>query len=151
MKEFKIIVAGPRNCTDKRLIYEAISKGIEKLGTPNTIISGAATGVDTIAIDYAVEHGINFLKYPANWDDITVEGAVIKERWCKWKKRMIKYNAVAGHQRNEKMAQVADALIAIDFGTKGTSDMISRAKKHNLKIYQYQPSLLNEGDFEIEF
>ena len=151
MKEFKIIIAGPRDCKNKKLVYEAIEKGINKLGKPTLIISGAATGVDTLAIDYAIEHGINYVKYPADWDNIKIDVAVVKERWCKWKKKIVKYNAVAGHQRNQKMADAADALIAIDFGTSGTSDMINRAKKNGLKIYKYQPNILNEGDFEIEF
>lgn len=51
---------------------------------------------------------------------------------------------MAGFRRNKQMAEYADALIAIDLGTNGTKDMIEQAKKHNLKIYIYEPSQLEE-------
>jgi len=42
----------------------------------------------------------------------------------------------AGPLRNERMAQNADALIAIwDGKSPGTRDMIARAHKHGLKVY----------------
>lgn len=148
----KIIVSGSRDCTDKKLIYEVITAGIEELGKPSVIIHGDCRGVDKISEEYAKEHGINFIRYPADWNDFKCEGALVKERVNPWTKKKEKYNARAGFVRNEKMAIDADALISINIGnTPGTKDMLELAKKYNLKIYQYQPEPLNSGDFEINF
>lgn len=44
-----------------------------------------------------------------------------------------KYNILAGFNRNEKMAEVADMLIYFK-GGNGTNDMVQRAEKHGLQI-----------------
>ena len=152
MKNFKIIVAGPRECTDKDLIYEAIDFGIKELGKPTMIVAGGCIGVDKMAIEYAKEHGFNYVEDYADWNNIKVQGAVIKERVNPWTKKKEKYNANAGFQRNERMASYSDALIAINIGnTPGTSNMIKIAKDFNLKVYIYEPKTLNTGDFLVEF
>ena len=45
-----------------------------------------------------------------------------------------KYWKLAGHHRNELMAQEADALIAFNRGTSGTQNMLSLAQRYVLKI-----------------
>ena len=148
----KIIVAGSRDCVDRKLIYEAIEEGIKELGKPTCIIHGNCRGVDKISEDWAKENGVNYLRYPADWNDIKCEGALVKERVNPWTKKKEKYNANAGFQRNEKMAIDGDALIAVNIGnTPGTKNMVELAKDYNLKVYEYQPQPLNTGDFEINF
>ena len=49
-----------------------------------------------------------------------------------------KYGKSAGYRRNQDMANVAEALIAIRVGgeaSKGTTHMINIAKAKNLQIY----------------
>ena len=82
-----------------------------------TLVVGGASGVDALARDWA-----------------------ISDRYC-WHVHQIlaewdKYGRAAGPLRNERMAQNADALIAVwDGKSRGTKDMIERARKHGLKVY----------------
>jgi len=143
----RTIIAGSRECTDYDLMCEVIEKAKESGITITTIISGECRGVDKMGEKYAEEKGLNLISFPAKWSDIEVEGAVIKEKMNPWKKKMEKYNSVAGFQRNQLMADNADALIAIDLGTNGTGDMIKRAEKAGLKVYIHRPNL--DEDLEI--
>lgn len=72
------------------------------------------------------------------WEDITHPDAYIKTNRYGYK-----YDALAGFRRNEEMAKYADALICIYNGNSpGSTDMLKRAKKHNLKVYKY---IVNEN------
>jgi len=52
-----------------------------------------------------------------------------------------KYNALAGFNRNQQMAEYADVLIAIiKNNSSGTRDMIDRMNKLNKKVYVYDES-----------
>jgi hypothetical protein len=108
----KVIVAGSREIVDYDLVIQAIKEsGFEV----TQVISGTARGVDTLGARYGKENNIPVREMSANWD-----------QWGK----------MAGFKRNEEMAQVADALIAIwDGQSKGTRNMISIAKRYNLRTY----------------
>lgn len=129
----KIIIAGSRTITDYHLIEEAFEKsgfGNSILGFCDTeIISGCAPGIDTLAIEFAENHGYTIKTFPADWDNLTVLGAIIREG------KFGKYNANAGKDRNIQMANYADALIAITNGSPGTAHMISEATKRKLRVY----------------
>jgi len=131
----RLIVAGSRACTDYNIVREAIELGLKELDiTPSIILSGDAAGVDRLGEKYAKEHGINCVKYLPKWKDVANKPASeIKSN------KFGKYWVKAGFERNQKMADEADALIAIDLGTNGTNDMIARAKKAGLKVYIYCP------------
>ena len=59
----KVLICGSRNITDPALVSQAVSQsGI----TPTHIISGGARGLDRLAGEYAVSHGIGFTEYPAD-------------------------------------------------------------------------------------
>ena len=82
------------------------------------IISGGASGVDSIAEYFAKQFNYAFKKFPANWN---------------------KYGKRAGYLRNVEMGNYADALIAIwDGKSKGTKHMIDIADKKGLKVYIYK-------------
>lgn len=82
------------------------------------VISGGARGIDTAGEAWARREGIPVIRYPADWD---------------------KHGKAAGPIRNELMAQNADALLAVwDGVSRGTADMIRRARKHGLKVHIYQ-------------
>lgn len=107
----KTIIAGSRHFND----YEKVVKIIRQSNFQITqVVSGGAKGVDSLGEKWAGKD--NYKRFPANWT---------------------KYGKAAGPIRNQQMADYADALIAIyDSRTsKGTKDMIKRAKKSNLKIY----------------
>jgi hypothetical protein len=108
----KTIIAGSRDCTDYNILLSAISNISWK---PSTIISGTARGVDRLGKRWAIENNIPLIRMPAQWD---------------------KYGKRAGYLRNESMAKISEALIAIWDGiSPGTKHMIDVAKNFKLLIY----------------
>jgi len=123
----KVIVAGCRHITDYDIVLEAIAESEFNI---TEVVSGKALGVDKFGELYADENQLPVKPFPADWKNLDVPNAVIKTN------RYGKYNAAAGHNRNEQMAEYADALIAVwDGKSTGTRDMIGRAMDHNLKLY----------------
>ena len=73
------------------------------------IISGCASGADTLGERYAVENGFKIEKYPADWQ---------------------KYGKSAGPRRNLQMAEACDFVICFwDGKSRGTRSMIEYAKQ----------------------
>lgn len=111
----KTIIAGSRSICKYSIVKKAIEKSRFEI---TTVISGGAIGVDTLGEDYGAELSIPIIKMPAEWD---------------------KYGRKAGHLRNEQMADIAEALIAIwDGVSRGTMHMINIAKKKGLKVFVYR-------------
>jgi len=122
----KVIIAGSRDITDYKLITEAIKNSGFDI---DEVVCGMASGIDILGASYAQEKEIPPKEMPANWYDLT-KPCILKYKNGK------PYNALAGFKRNEQMASYADALILIHHNTKGSLDMLKRAKKHGLKIYE---------------
>lgn len=131
----KTIIAGSRTITDKQHVFDAAFRAGTYYGIKITeVVSGAAPGVDRKGEEYAADVGIPVKQFPvkdAEWKNLTAPGARIVTRTDG-----SQYNANAAHDRNQRMADYAEALIAIwDGKSPGTRDMISRARKRGLKIY----------------
>jgi len=108
-----VIVAGGRDFNNKSIFY-AILNGLIK---DDTILSGHASGADSLAEQYAKEKNLPCKTYPAKWDI---------------------YGKSAGPIRNEVMAKHADKLIAFwNQSSKGTKNMIELAKKYKLTIFVF--------------
>lgn len=108
----KVIIAGSRNIVDYEVVKEAIE---ESQFTLKTIVSGGAKGVDALGEKYADEMNIPLHIYFADWNT---------------------HGRAAGPIRNRKMAENADALIAIwDGKSRGTKNMIETAQKLKLFVY----------------
>lgn len=103
--------------------------------TPVTeIVSGAARGVDASGERFARVFKLDLSKFPANWDDLTVPGAIIRQD-----KNGRKYNSKAGVTRNTLMAEYADALLLIwDGESSGSRDMRAKMLAKNKPIYEVQ-------------
>lgn len=109
----KVIIAGSRGITNKRMIYEKLDRMINRYPDIE-IVSGCAKGPDDIAISFAEDRVIPLHKYPANWE---------------------KYGKRAGYIRNEEMARVSDVLVAFwDCESRGTKHMIRLAIDYGLKV-----------------
>lgn len=108
----RVIIAGSRVITD----YAMLCQAVEQSGfSISRVLSGMATGVDTLAIRYAREHGLPLDPFPAQWN---------------------KFGRSAGYRRNAQMAEKADALIAVwDGQSPGTRHMIEVAKPQGLKVF----------------
>lgn len=115
----RTIIAGSRGITDYKVVLAAIRKAIEREQiTPTEILSGGAIGVDSLGEKFAHEFGMHVEYHLPDWD---------------------KYNKRAGLVRNEEMAKVADALIAIwDGKSRGTAHMIKIAQTHGVKTYVHK-------------
>lgn len=138
MSEFKLIVAGGRDYQDKDEMLAQMFAYVEELPGEDlevTIVTGMATGADKLAHEICVEEEFDYIPMPANWRDISVPGAVVKYN------SYGAYNAVAGHMRNQAMADMSDGLLAFwDGSSTGTKDMIKRAEKAGLivKVINYE-------------
>lgn len=99
----KVIIAGSRDVKD----YMLVARTVEESGWKDKItevVSGCATGVDTLGEQWARANNIPIKEMPANWNQ---------------------YGNSAGPMRNRQMAEYADAAIVIwDGKSRGTRNMI---------------------------
>ena len=108
----RVIIAGSRTIRDYAKLCDAVQRSGFAI---SRVVSGLARGVDTLAVRYAAENGLPCDRFPAEWD-----------RWGR----------SAGYRRNVRMAQHADALIALwDGGSPGTKHMIEVAQARGLIVF----------------
>lgn len=118
----RIIIAGSRQFND----YEKMLKTLDEFGVhlinsidPIEIISGHASGADTLGERFAKAYNYPLKIFPAEWN---------------------KYGRAAGPIRNEQMAKYAaeadrGMLIAFPIGeSRGTNNMIKLAKQYGLEV-----------------
>jgi hypothetical protein len=114
----KVIIAGSRGIQDRKAVEEAIEQSNFVI---DEVVCGMSYGVDAVAKEWAEEHEIPLVPFYARWN---TEGRA------------------AGPKRNARMAEYADALIAIwDGKSRGTKSMIEEAKKKRLHVFVYEPEL----------
>lgn len=113
--KYKVIIAGCRDFTDYELLREKCDYHLQNLRLEDiVIVSGHASGADSLGERYAQERGFQLETYPADWQA---------------------HGRAAGPIRNAKMANVVHALIAFwDGKSRGTKNMIETARKYNLKV-----------------
>jgi hypothetical protein len=108
----KIIIAGGRDFQDYALLSRSC-KHIFQLSPPTEIVSGCASGADSLGEKLANELGIPVTKFFADWT----------------------LGKIAGPIRNEHMAKYADGLICFwDGASRGTRNMIKLANKYDLQV-----------------
>jgi len=127
----KVIVAGGRDFNNYTLLEEKLILFFKNLDYNDIeIVSGCASGADSLGEVFARKNKIKITPFPADWNNLDAIPCKIKTN--KYGK---KYNALAGHNRNEQMAEYGDALVLFWNGkSTGSKDMLNRAEKHNLKI-----------------
>ena len=116
MDDYRVIIAGGREFQDYALLKEKCEYYLQnKLQSDNVIIvSGHASGADSLGERFAAEHGLQIELHPADW---------------------AKHGRAAGPIRNREMAESADALIAFwDGQSRGTKNMIDTANAKGLKV-----------------
>lgn len=114
----KTIIAGSRHINNPKILKRAISEANWRCDiVPTSVVSGKASGVDTLGENWAKNNKLPVHEYPADWD---------------------KYGKKAGYIRNALMAKNAEALIALwDGKSAGTKNMIDEASKLGLKTHVY--------------
>jgi hypothetical protein len=81
---------------------------------PTVVISGAASGADTLGEKWAMRHGIPVERFVAQWE---------------------KHGKSAGYKRNAEMVAVADAAVVLwDGESRGTRHTIGLAKEAGLRL-----------------
>ena len=108
----KVIIAGGRDYHNYDTLLEAIKEAQFPIAT---VVSGGAKGVDALGERYASEMNLQLNVYEADWET---------------------HGRAAGPIRNRKMAENAEALIALwDGQSRGTKNMIETAQKKGLLVY----------------
>lgn len=108
----KIAIIGSRECGNINLERELI-KRFEIL-TNDTIISGGARGIDTLAAQFARKHGIKLLEFRPDYAT---------------------YGRGATFVRNRLMVDMADVVVAFWNGSsRGTKYTIEYAKKKYVPV-----------------
>ena len=113
----RLAIVGCRHFDNYELFCKCI-ESLDMLDNIEYIVSGGATGADSLAERYAREHAIPFKVYPANW---------------------AKYGRSAGYRRNKQIVDDADYVVAFwDYKSAGTKSTITlaREQKINGKIFR---------------
>ena len=111
----KIIIAGGRDITDPNIVMLAMA---HSGWVPTEVVSGGASGVDTLGEQWAAQYGFPVRRFPADWK---------------------RHGNAAGPIRNGEMAAYAEALVACwDGKSRGTFNMIQRAIEHDRLVYTYR-------------
>lgn len=108
----RILVCGSRDWSDA----EIVKRRLDEFDRDSTVIHGGCRGADKIAGEVAEMMGMRVEVYTADWEA---------------------HGKAAGPRRNQKMLDEGKPTVVIAFHddiarSKGTSDMISRAKKSGL-------------------
>ncbi len=128
----RCIIAGSRGIKSRKVVESAIraSGWWDRI---DVVLGGEAEGVDQEGKEWADRNGRGYEAYPAAWDDLEAEGAVIVYKWG------APYNRAAGVDRNRAMAQNADGLIAVwDGKSGGTRNMIFEARQRDLEVFVFK-------------
>lgn len=110
----RVLVCGDRNWSDETMIQLALST----LPSDTVVIEGEARGADRLARKVAERLGMTILPFPADWE---------------------RYGRAAGPIRNQQMLDEGRPNIVFAFHddldhSRGTADMVRRAKKANVSV-----------------
>ena len=123
----KVIVAGGRDFNNYKVLNNVLTMLSHNI---DEVVSGDATGADTLGARWAEENNIPVHHFPADWE---------------------KYGKQAGYIRNAEMGEYADALVAFwDGKSKGTGHMI-KTMHFNHKgywVFNYSGAEVVKGNFE---
>lgn len=123
----KTIIAGSRNVRDARIVPEAVAAfGL----SISEVLNGCAPGADTLGAAWAARQGLPVRDFPARWSDVKGKNPKhIRHN------RYGAYYLKAGYERNQRMADEAEALLLLwDGVSRGSADMLERAKRAGLKV-----------------
>lgn len=119
----KLIIAGGRDFNDLDVFETAMVAFVGKYGMPSEVVSGKCkTGADAIGEAWADLYDIPVIPFEAKWTDFS-EPCIKRKGKHGW------YNALAGPNRNTKMADYGDmGIVFWDGKSDGSGDMIKKLK-----------------------
>jgi hypothetical protein len=114
MSGVRVLVCGGRDFRDRWAIYERLDMIHADRGIA-CIISGAASGADHIAANWAKDRGVDLREFPADW---------------------AKHGRAAGPIRNRQMLNDGQPNEVVAFaGGRGTADMIRAARTVGIPVW----------------
>lgn len=117
MEKITVLVSGGREYTNWDKVNEFLTD-IHKETPIEKIVHGGARGADSLGGKWARENGVVEKVYKADWGT---------------------HGKAAGVIRNQEMLDSNTVELVIAFpGGKGTSDMVSRAKKSGIEVKEIQ-------------
>ena len=113
----RLAIVGSRRFSDRKKFERLVTENLPKLlgseTEPLYIVSGEATGIDTLAKNYAIRRGFHYLPFPYE-----------KE-----------FGRAGGPIRNTKIVAASTHVLAFpDSDSVGTWDTIRKAKTRGLKV-----------------
>lgn len=125
----KVAVIGSRGFTDYSVVKGYLDRLNEKREI-TLIVSGGATGADSLGARWADDNGVQKLIHYAVWEDLTQPDARIKvNAYGK------QYDANAGFRRNKYIIDDSEIIIAFwDMRSPGTRNSIQYAKTKGKKL-----------------
>ena len=114
--DVKLCIFGSRDFNDYVLLCSRLeATKIYKSQSIKYIVCGEARGADRLGRRFAVDHGIEVISMPADWDQ---------------------YGKKAGYLRNEQMAKISTHAIGFwDGQSKGTKHMIDLCARWNVNTW----------------
>jgi hypothetical protein len=121
MSNIKLAVIGSRSITDRDPIFDKLDEYIEiaqNKGHELIIVSGGASGVDSIAAEFARSRGLILIDVLPAWND-----------------RRGNFVRSAGFKRNDIIWEVCDCGVAFwDGKSKGTAHSFDLAKRYKKRL-----------------
>lgn len=118
----RLAIIGSRSFNDTKLLNETLKPYKDQI---TLVVSGGAKGADQLGEYWARLHKIETLIFLPDWENLDVPKARIKIRTDG-----TKYNANAGFDRNKKIVENSDFIIAFwDDRSPGTRNSIKWCKK----------------------
>ena len=116
MRDLRVLVCGSRNWTDHKSIWRLLNR-LRTEATNISVIEGCAQGADYAAHEW-IAPGVEIYHFPADWD---------------------RYGKGAGPIRNQQMLDEGKPDFVMAFtedlaNSKGTKDMVSRARRAGLTV-----------------
>lgn len=133
--KIRIIVAGGRDFNDKNYAFKALDFMLKNYNKEEIfILDGGATGADRRGREYAIERGIDYETFEADWKDLT-------KRPCKIKENSYgQYNCLAGLVRNKEMGDLASHAVVFwdgkSTGSKHMQEYMNELGKP-VKVFKY--------------
>jgi YspA, cpYpsA-related SLOG family len=110
----RVLVCGGRDYGDKAALYAKLD-ALHAARAITCIISGMASGVDSLAISWACAHSVGYEMFRADWKKYSKNSA--------------------GWIRNRQMLAEGKPDLVVAFpGGRGTVDMVERTRKANVEL-----------------
>ena len=108
----KVLVCGGRDFSNRVLLWDRLD-GLHREHPFSCLIHGDYRGADRLADEWALTHGVQPVRCPANWQ---------------------KYGVSAGPIRNEHMLELKPDIVVAFPGGSGTNNLLNVAGRSGVKI-----------------